>query len=399
MVAAFHEPPSSYWFARAAPPEELDLLIVGAGVVGLSTAWWAARQGLRAVVLEGAGIAAGATGRSNGFLLTGSLQPFTALSRRVGPERAEHLWDLSRENSALVREQLLAGGRLRCGYQAEGSWRTARAGSETELEWRESAELLRRAGFDVAWRSAEEVRERSGSRRLGGALYVASDGALDPVALCRGIAERSGIELRTGVRVRHLEAAGDRVHVAWLGGGALARRVVVAVNAAIGPLVPALAGKVEPLALQGWASAPGERWLSGIWGVAPDGLCLRQLEDGTMLAAGGAGPASPAERGFLEMPTASGQAQLESATHELFPASVEARTLHRWAGTIALTADRLPWVRTIPGLPQVAYAVGFNGLGLSLGFALGRRLAHWLGGDDGALRLFRAAHESDVAPA
>ena len=66
--------------------------------------------------------------------------------------------------------------------------------------------------------------------------------------------------------------------------------------------------------------------------------------------------------------------------------------LHRWAGTMVRTADGLPWVRSGPGVPAAAYACGFNGGGLSLAFALGRRLARWAGdGDEAHLTAFQPA--------
>jgi hypothetical protein len=34
------ELPPSYWFSRSTTREEADLVVVGAGLVGVSTAWW-----------------------------------------------------------------------------------------------------------------------------------------------------------------------------------------------------------------------------------------------------------------------------------------------------------------------------------------------------------------------
>jgi len=49
-------------------------------------------------------------------------------------------------------------------------------------------------------------------------------------------------------------------------------------------------------------------------------------------------------------------------------------------------------VRSVPGVPAAAYACGFNGGGLSLGFALGRRLARWVGdADERHLTVFQPA--------
>jgi sarcosine oxidase subunit beta len=48
--------------------ETADVIVVGAGVQGASLAFHLARRGARALVLERGVIAAGATGRSSGFV-------------------------------------------------------------------------------------------------------------------------------------------------------------------------------------------------------------------------------------------------------------------------------------------------------------------------------------------
>lgn len=395
-----NELPPSYWFARSTTLEEADLVVVGAGLVGAATAWWAARAGRRVMVLESERVAAGATGRSTGFLATGSVQPFTSLLERVGEPRALRLWELSQENLALLRREVLNTGRVDCGWRAGESWRTGIAGSAAETDWERSAEELVRHGFAVEWRDREATRRASGSPTLGGALVVQGDGGVDPVALCRGLLALSGAEVRSGVAVRGIEPAGERARVSWAGGEVVARSVVLAVNSHIVPLVPAMAARLELSGVEVLATAPARTRLEGLWIVAVPGLSLRQLDDGTLLAA--SGTTSEVRKGFLEAPTAAGQARLEGVLQELFPASHRPPVLHRWAGTLAHTADGLPWVRTVPGVPAAAYACGFNGGGLSLGFALGRRLARWAGdGDERHLAMFQAtaaATPATVAP-
>jgi glycine/D-amino acid oxidase-like deaminating enzyme len=372
------EPLPSYWFARSATREEADLVVVGAGLVGASTAWWGARAGRQVTVLEARGVAAEATGRSTGFLLTGGLQPLVRLAAQVGEERALRLWELSQENLGLLRRELLVPARLECGWRAEESWRTAAAGSAEASEWEASAERLARAGFAVDWRDAADVRRAAGGSELGGALHVEGDGGVDPVALCRGMLALAGVVVREGVAVRRLEPAGERVRLSWAGGEVLARSVVLAVNAHSGPLVPALAARLQPVGLQAFAAAATPRRLHGLWVVGADALSARQLPDGT------------AEPGFLELPTAAGQVALEEAMHRTFPALGRPAVVRRWAGTEAITSDGLPWVRSVPGVPAAAYACGFNGAGLSLGFALGRRLARWAGDrDESHLNVFQ----------
>ena len=48
---------------------------------------------------------------------------------------------------------------------------------------------------------------------------------------------------------------------------------------------------------------------------------------------------------------------------------------------MAFTADGLPRTGEVPGVPGAIYAAGFNGHGMSLGFATGKWLAGRVAGE------------------
>jgi gamma-glutamylputrescine oxidase len=199
----------SLWLSRGHVPEEVETAVVGAGIVGLSTAYWLTRSGRRPAVLDADGIAFHASGRNAGFLMAGTAEPYTALVRAIGETAARRLWELSSENRELLRGELLDPGRIDCEFIPEGSWIAALAdhpGQERELL--ESCELLSALGFDLQWREAAEVRRASGCPLLAGGIFQPRDGGIDPARLCRGMARlvsEAGGQVRTGVRVRRLE--------------------------------------------------------------------------------------------------------------------------------------------------------------------------------------------------
>ncbi|HET9093806.1 MAG TPA: FAD-dependent oxidoreductase [Solirubrobacteraceae bacterium] len=67
-----------------------DVAIIGAGIVGCSTAYFLAREGVRVTVHDRAGIAAGASGRNNGLVE----HPYDAPSAALFHESVELLQDL-----------------------------------------------------------------------------------------------------------------------------------------------------------------------------------------------------------------------------------------------------------------------------------------------------------------
>lgn len=386
------EPPS-FWLARSNAPEELPVVVVGAGIVGLSTAYWLARAGRRPVVLDADGIASHASGRNAGFLMTGTAEPYTALVKAIGEPAARRLWELSSENRELLRAELLDSGKIDCELIPEGSWIASLADNpDQEHELRESAERLAGFGLAVEWREAVEVRRASGSGRLGGALFQPRDCGLDPARLCRGLArqvrEHGGV-VRTGVRVRSLEPEDGRVRLATDAGPFLAERVVLALNAYAPVLLPHLNGEVRPVRGQMLATEPGPRDLPGVWYVNDGYEYLRQTPDGTLVLGGCRWAARETEVGYGETPTATVQAALEGFLRDAFPRFAGRAIRHRWAGTMAFTSDGLPRVGEVPGIPGATYAAGFNGHGMSLGFATGRYLAGRVGGE-GAGPLFPA---------
>ncbi len=392
VIGSTRDFPRSLWLDRPGTPREVETAIVGGGVVGLSTAWWLKHLAdeHRVLVLEAENLAARASGRNAGFLLTGTPQPFTALAGEIGRDAALALWHRSRENRELVRGELLDPGRVDADFLPEGSWLAALADSEdSDLEGQEEAleascAELRGEGFDdLQWRTAAEVREASGSRRLGGAIHQPRDGGLDPVRLCWGLAEDGGFEVRTGARVHAIEPAADgRVLLSAAGGPVLAGRVLVAVNALAGELLPHLAPEVTPVRGQMFATEPGERPLTGVWYINDGHEYLRQLADGTVVLGGARQIAAGEEKGHVEAPTAKVQGALHTFLADVFPHLDGRAILHRWAGTMAFTADGLPRFGDVPDVPGASYAVGFNGHGMSLGFATGRHLARRFLGEE-----------------
>lgn len=392
MYWSLDESPPSFWLARPSAPEELDVVVVGAGFVGLSTAWWLAKLGRRPVVLEAGAVAGKASGRNAGFLLTGSAEPLAKLARHAGKDRALAFWQRSRENRELLRRELLdppaGAARIDADFLPEGSWIASLRGTGQHEALEESVEILRAEGFELEWRDAAAVREASGSEGLEGAIFQGRDGGLDPARLCRGLARTGGFEVRTGVRVQGFEEAADgRVHLFTDAGEILARRAVLAVNAYAPSLLPELSVEVRPVRGQALATEPGGRVLEGVWYVNDGYDYIRQLTDGTVILGGRRQVAEAQEVGYLESPTATVQGALEDLLAGTFPQLGERSVRHRWAGTMGFTSDGFPVVGRVEHAPAVLYAVGFSGHGMSLGFATGRHLARRVqaeAGDGGA---------------
>jgi len=354
--------------------------VVGGGFVGVSAAYWLRRMGVEPILLEAGHLAGRASGRNAGMLLTGSPEPFQRLAGRVGEEAARAFWELSRENRELLWSEVLgpdAPTHVECQLQGDGSWIAVLGDDEEELaELRASGERLAALGFDVEWREGRAVEEASGSPRIRAALFQPRDGGFDPVCLCRSLARQDGVRVRTGAWVHRIEEWPDgRYALVADGGTVVAERVVIALNAYVSALLPWLAPEIRPVRGQMISTEPGERVMRGIWYLNHGFEYVRQAADGTVLAGGGRRASRQAEVGYLEYPTADVQGSLEEFLVGTYPALAERPMAHRWSGVMAFTPDGLPRAGEAPELPGVVYAAGFNGHGMSLGFATGRWLA------------------------
>jgi D-hydroxyproline dehydrogenase subunit beta len=91
-------------------PDVADVVVVGAGIIGAATACFAARAGLRVVVLDRGPVAGGTSGRGEGNLLVSDKEAgpeldLALLSRRVWREELGEygaLWEYEDKGGLIV---------------------------------------------------------------------------------------------------------------------------------------------------------------------------------------------------------------------------------------------------------------------------------------------------------
>lgn len=357
-----------------------DVAIVGGGIIGTATAYALRDAGQRVVLLEGARLAHGASGRNAGFLLLGTHADYASAVDAYGRDAARRIWAFTAEALA---ETLAMPGTARTGS-------VLAAGSPDEARRLErSRDLLFEDGVDTAWAAGNGF----GTRGLCGTLFVPDGGTADPVRLVRHLAAGSGAHVVENAPVERLEAAGDGVRIHLVGGGTVeAGRAFVATNARLPDLVPELSHLVRPVRAQMLATAP----------VAPcieapvyshDGFYyVRQTPDGRVLVGGARHRHEAEEVGFEDDTTRHLQADLEAYLSDHISGAAGAAVERRWAGTMGFSPDGLPVLGTVPGVPAALFAAGFTGHGMGYGLRFGRLAARALLGEpDAAESLFSAA--------
>ncbi|NIF16267.1 FAD-binding oxidoreductase [Pantoea sp. Cy-639] len=322
----------------------LHVVVVGAGVLGASTAWHLARQGARVTVLEReAGLAQGVTGHSYGWVGTASRLPsadperfsleqqalaeYARLGRTLGPlpvaAQGALVWlDSEQETLALLAEQQAAGVRM-CAVARE------RIG---ELE----PALVR----------APEL-----------ALWAPDEFALEPDLLARQLlaaAQAHGARLVVDCEVQALSLRGARICGVRTAEAVITADVVVLANAiGAGKLSAALDMRLpvfeDPAVLLRFDARP---------------VPLRHLLYGQSLELRpglGAGLVSAADFPGQDRLQALGQACLDEIRRLLHPSlELSLRSLH--AVSRPKTVDGLPLRRFLPGVEGLYVNVAHPGV-------------------------------------
>ena len=353
-------------WGRAAPRPEVglplraDVVVVGAGITGLSLAYWLGRGGADVLVLERSRLAAGASGRNAGFLLAGVAASYADAVASYGRVRSAEVWAFTLENHDRLAE-LLAG---RAGHRRGGSWTLAASPEEAEI-LEHSAQLLAEDGLPGQW--------LPGTRLVGGTLggmLNPADGEIHPVEAVEALAQESQVTIADGIDVVGVEPASSGVRVHTSRGELAAGAVVLATNGYSRQLLAELpidAVRAQMLATESTTPVADRP-------VYTDGgyVYWRQLVDERVILGGFRHRAMREEVGYDEQPTATIQGHLDEQLQAL---AVAAPVTHRWAGVMGFTPDALPLVGAVPGSTGVYICAGYSGHGMGFAFNCARVLA------------------------
>jgi gamma-glutamylputrescine oxidase len=381
--------PESYWLATSSArtsqsadlPARADVVVIGGGLLGAATAYWLGRSGVATVLIEQGDLASGATGRNGGFMVAGTAERFPAAVARLSHATARAVWQLTLDNRALLRQVLEEA--IDCDYREPGHLHLALGDGQLEALAADLA-ALRAEGFAAELLDRRQLQALIATPlgpTISGALFAPEDGLLHSARFVYGLAAaavRHGAQIITGTALTSLVLDGDGIRAYTTRGDLRANAAVVAVNAWIGQIIPALAGRVTPVRGQALAFAPISPIFAHGLGAAltPTGEYWQQTLDGTIVLGGCRAIASGLDIGIRDSrPTPEVQAALEQVLPSLFPELAGLRVARRWAGLMAFTNDYLPIADRAPDLPNTWVVGGFCGHGMPFGMRLGQLLA------------------------
>jgi gamma-glutamylputrescine oxidase len=348
------------------PIREVDFLIVGAGLVGCASAYFAAQAGRAVVITEARDVALGASSRNAGFMITGPDTYYHRAVERYGRANVRELWALSQKSldtwKMFVKQSDVP-------YEECGSFILAENAAEArELEI--AARMLNEDGIAVEYISGDPLR-----RGYHAAISQPWDGAVQPYQLVQAAFKASGAELVANNEVYRVEQPdAERAIVYTRQYRFVARHVLLCTNAYSPHIHPYFVGKVIPTRGQCLVTAPlPEKVMQGC-GYSDYGyMYYRMTFDNRLLIGGGRKLYKELEHDTTDDRISDPvQRYLDAYLREHFP-DVKAPVERRWAGIMGFSIDGLPLVGTLPEMPRVGFAVGFTGHGLSFGAAVAER--------------------------
>jgi gamma-glutamylputrescine oxidase len=369
-----------------------DVVIVGGGYTGLSTALYLADAGFRPVVLEANRIGWGASGRNGGVVASKYRVAFTKMARAYGLDAARRMHELAEESVDHIGELIDRFDIVDANYCRNGSLRCAHNAASLEALKADHAWMRDELGDDSCTVvTAEQIAEETGSRDFVGGLLSRRGGTIHPLnfalGLARGVAGLGvhvvegepvqGFKEEAGtiiVRTHNLELRAKKLVFATDGYSELTRatdmvrRKVIPFRSAMIATVPLAGTEAEHLLRTNRSYSETRRMMR--WFRKFDGRLIY----------GGRGAFGKNDRD-------SAFRALRVAMIRQFPELEGVAITHQWSGLVSLTTDKLPHLGSLR--PNVYFSMGYNGAGVAMSSFIGKHVAGMVAGHDPDVALLK----------
>ncbi len=213
-------------------PSTADVIIIGGGIIGASTAYHLARMGAgKVVLLERKHLSAGATGMSSGLVRMHYDNPIEATFAHKSFDTFRYF------------DEIIGGD---CGFVSTGFVRTVKPQNLDNLK--ANVAMMQEIGIDTRLITGDEIKDMAPyvvTDDISIAAYEPLSGYADPYLTTMGLAQaarRYGAQIAQGVEVTGIDLEGGRVRGVQTSAGPIAAPVVVNAAGPWGALVAAMIG-------------------------------------------------------------------------------------------------------------------------------------------------------------
>ncbi len=352
---------------------EADVVVVGGGITGISTAYHCTKAGFKTILIEKDVIGFGSGGRNGGMVTEGLEIDYYQIIEHVGHEKARELWNNTVSAKRLI-VSLIKENNIDCDYEEPGSLYVSVDESEN-IKLEKEFSVRQNDGF--ACELIEKGEQLSQSPFVK-TLYNQTDGLLHPIKFIRGLArcaEKQGLRIYDNTPALSYDA-----HTVTTPHGIIrADKVIIALESANrelpadATLYRSQAVVTEPLSDDVLARLD---WKKGgmLWPTGEDYIALRLIGKRFFWCKNLS--LNPTEKELEE----NREWQINKII-SFFPSLTKDDLIvsHVWTGLMVSASDYHSHIRNTNGYYEI---FGHSGLGLTHGILTGKLISeHFLGAD------------------
>lgn len=354
-----------------------DVIVIGSGIVGLSTAIFLKKQSpkYRILVLERGILPSGASTKNAGFACFGSptelLDDLKKMSEKTVIDTLAMRW----EGLALLRKLI---GDKTLDYKPYGGFEIFASNPEHEKvssQLRFLNDLVKSAtGQTHTYKSNPELIKRNGFNKIAGLIENKHEGQLDTGKMMQAflqLAKSLGIRILNSVAVTRIKDTGNSVSLQTNLGELKARKLVVATNGFASELLKIK--HVNPARAQVLITKPIEGLrLKGAFHFDAGYYYFRNI-DNRILLGGGRNLDFEGETTSEMVTTPFIQKALTHLLKNTIAPYAKIEVEHRWAGIMGVGNEKKPIINAVS--QNVIAAVRMGGMGVAIGTKVGQEVA------------------------
>lgn len=353
------------------PDAAADVVIIGGGYIGLSTAYWISEYNpsLKIIILERSQVGSGASGRNAGFLTMGSATFYKTLNQEWGKERALDIYRFAKESISLVDQKIL---------RSSPEIKFERSSSLTLFQSQKKFQIWQDPEFDPSEFEFEFRNEDQLPAGLKGKFFGAFENGpefkINPIQLLtslRRILESRKIQIIENNSAFKLTSEGVLTDINFI----KSRQVVLALNGYFPHFHSSFKNLIKPCRAQMLAVELEEELdANSLHYDSPERVYWRKSWDKILLIGGKRVLDEAGEVGDFEKISPIIQDGLEDYLQNQL--HLRYKVLHRWSGTMGFTEHELPILTKAMTAPIETFVIGgFSGHGMGLGFRSSQEMA------------------------
>ena len=176
---------------------EADVVIIGGGMTGLTTAQAFAKKNKKVILLEAFYCGAGATGKSSGFITPNGEISLSEFIYRYGIEGGKTIWDMIQKRGLEHIKSNIKQYKIDCDYVESDSLEVASSEKDLKIILQE-AENLAKYGYETSFIKKEDLPSIVGSKNYYGGVTYGNGFGINAYKYCqamKNILMKDGVEM------------------------------------------------------------------------------------------------------------------------------------------------------------------------------------------------------------